>query len=149
MDVNLTVVLLSVFLVIAAFFSVSETAFFSLQSVRVHHLVESGAPNAQRLAKLKERPERFLSTVLFGNNLCNTAITALATMLALQLFGAEQQGLSVMVSTAAVTVGITCWERRPRRRWVRATQSACRCSSFASERFLTACCSHSPLACIP
>ncbi len=107
MDVNLTIILLSVFLLIAAFFSVSETAFFSLQSVRVHHLVESGAPNAQRLAKLKERPERFLSTVLFGNNLCNTAITALATTLALQLFGAENQGLSVLVSTAAVTVGIT------------------------------------------
>jgi putative hemolysin len=107
MDAGLTSILLAVFLGIAAFFSISETAFFALQSVKLHHLASSGSKNAQRIVRLKERPERFLSTVLFGNNLCNTAITALATTLAISLFGQERQGLSVLVATAAVTVGIT------------------------------------------
>ena len=106
MDANLTIVLLVVFLATSAFFSCSETAFFTLQSVRVHHLVTSKAKNAERLAKLKEQPERFLATMLLGNNLCNTAITALATTLAIEIVGPSHEGLGVAMATGLVTIAL-------------------------------------------
>jgi putative hemolysin len=65
------------------------------------HLVRSGRPGADRVSHIIQRPERFLATVLLGNNLVNTAAAALATVLALSLI--DNQGLSVLAATAGVT----------------------------------------------
>lgn len=105
MDIELTVVLLVLFLALSAFFSSSETAFFALQRVRVAHLVETGFPRADRLARLKDNPERFLSTILLGNNAVNLALASIATALAFDLLG-DSRGLSVIVATVVATVGI-------------------------------------------
>jgi putative hemolysin len=94
-------VLLIICLLLSAFFSGSETAFISLQKVRVHHLVDTKVRGARRVAKMMERPEKFLSTVLLGNNLVNTAAAALATYLAIRIWG-DQWG--VLISTILVTI---------------------------------------------
>ena len=94
-------VLLSVCLVLSAFFSASETAFIAFPRVRLIHLVKTGKPGIGRVSSLIERPEKFLSTVLLGNNLVNTGAAALATALAISLIGSEGWGL------LAATIGIT------------------------------------------
>lgn len=106
MDTQVTVILMALCLALSAFFSSSETAFFTLQGVRVHHMVASGVPNADRVERMKRQPERFLSTVLLGNNLVNTALAALATTLAFNLLGAERHGLGTIIATVAATIGI-------------------------------------------
>ncbi|SVA01366.1 uncharacterized protein METZ01_LOCUS54220, partial [marine metagenome] len=65
------------------------------------HLVRSGRSGADRVSHIIQRPERFLATVLLGNNLVNTAAAALATVLALNLI--NNKSLSVLVATAGVT----------------------------------------------
>ena len=65
------------------------------------HLVRIGRPGADRVSHIIQRPERFLATVLLGNNLVNTAAAALATVLALNLI--TNKSLSVLAATAAVT----------------------------------------------
>ena len=94
-------VLLIVCLFLSAFFSSSETAFIALQRVRVQNLVDTKVRGAKRVAKMMEKPEKFLSTVLLGNNLVNTAAAALATFLAIRLWG-EQWG--VLIATIVVTI---------------------------------------------
>jgi putative hemolysin len=86
----LYLVLLFICLILSAFFSGSETAFISLERFRVQHLVETKVRGAKRVAKMLERPDRFLSTILLGNNLVNTAAAALATILAVSVWGQEQ-----------------------------------------------------------
>ncbi|MEE8466489.1 MAG: hemolysin family protein [Dehalococcoidia bacterium] len=86
---------------LSGFFSASETAFIALPRARLMHLVRSGRPGAGRVSHIIQRPERFLATVLLGNNLVNTAAAALATVLALNLI--SDQTLSVLVATAGVT----------------------------------------------
>jgi len=93
--------LLVICLVLSGFFSASETAFIALPRARLMHLVRSGRPGADRVSHIIQRPERFLATVLLGNNLVNTAAAALATVLALSLI--DNQGLSVLAATAGVT----------------------------------------------
>ncbi len=100
---TLYLVLLIVCLFLSAFFSGSETAFISLQKVRVQHLVDTKVRGAKQVAKLMERPEKFLSTVLLGNNLVNTAAAALATFLAIRLWGAQW---GVLISTIVVTIAL-------------------------------------------
>ena len=65
------------------------------------HLVRSGRPGAERVSSIIQRPERFLATVLLGNNLVNTAAAALATVLALDLIA--NTSLAVLAATAGVT----------------------------------------------
>ena len=97
----LYLVLLIVCLVLSAFFSSSETAFISLERFRVQHMVDTKVKGATRVAKMLERPERFLSTILLGNNLVNTAVAALATILAISVWGEEQ---GVLIATIGVTI---------------------------------------------
>jgi len=94
-------VLLLVLLVLSAFFSSAETAFVSLQRVKVEHMVSTGVKGAKRVSKLIEYPERFLSTILLGNNLVNTAAAAIATVMAVSFWGQKQ---GVIIATAAVTI---------------------------------------------
>jgi len=86
-NIDLYVVLLAICLVFSAFFSGSETAFVSLQRVRVEHLVENKIRGAKRVSRIIARPERLLSTVLFGNTLVNAGATAIATALAIEFWG--------------------------------------------------------------
>ena len=94
-------VILIVCILLSAFFSGSETAFISLQKYRIQHLVEKKAKGASTVSRLINRPERLLSTVLFGNNLVNTAAAALATVLAISAWGTDK---GTVIATVTVTV---------------------------------------------
>ncbi|MBI4295093.1 MAG: HlyC/CorC family transporter [Chloroflexi bacterium] len=89
----LYLILIFVCLVFSAFFSSSETAFISLQRLRLKHLMTSGVAGANRVAKVLEKPERLLSTILLGNNLVNTAAATLGTLLAVALWGEARGAL--------------------------------------------------------
>ena len=74
-------------LLLSAFFSSAESAFLALPRLRIKYLIENGHKGAEWLAKAKDRPEKFLSTVLLGNNLVNVAAAALGTVMAVTAFG--------------------------------------------------------------
>jgi len=74
-------------LALSAFFSSAEAAFISLPKLRIRYLAESGVKGARQLAKAADRPERFLATVLLGNNLVNVAAATLGTIMAVAVFG--------------------------------------------------------------
>jgi len=93
-------VLLFVCLVLSVFFSSSETAFISLQRVRLEHLVNTHVKGAKRVARMIERPEKFLSTVLLGNTFVNTAAAALATALAITIWGER----GILIATIGLTI---------------------------------------------
>jgi putative hemolysin len=85
---------------LSAFFSSSETAFISLQKIRLDYLVKSKVRGAGRVARLIQRPERLLSIVLLGNTFVNTAAAALATAIALKQW--PNQG--VLIATIGLTI---------------------------------------------
>jgi putative hemolysin len=97
---TLYVVLFIVCLILSAFFSSSETAFISLQKVRVQHLIDNKVRGARLVSKMIAKPERLLSTILLGNNFVNTAAAALATALAIKFWPSQ----GVLISTIAVTI---------------------------------------------
>ena len=94
--------LLLLCLALSGFFSASETAFIAFPRARLMHLVDIGQPGAGRVAHLLHRPDKFLATVLLGNNLVNTAAAALGTVLAVSLIGNDL--LAVVVATFGVTL---------------------------------------------
>jgi putative hemolysin len=94
-------ILLVVLIFLSAFFSSAETAFLSLQRVRLQHQVQEGVPGAARVASLLERPQSLLSAILLGNNLVNTAAAAVGTAVATELITG---GGGVVAATIVMTV---------------------------------------------
>ena len=97
----LYLVLLFLCLAASAFFSSAETTFISLRKTQVRHMVETKVMGAEHIAKMTERPEKLLATVLLCNNFVNVAAATLGTMVAVSLFG-DQTGL--LVATIGVTI---------------------------------------------
>jgi putative hemolysin len=97
---TLYLALLIICLLLSAFFSSSETAFISLQRFRLEHMVNNKVTGARRVARMLEKPERLLSTILLSNNFVNTAAAALGTALAISLW--PEHG--IIIATVVVTV---------------------------------------------
>jgi putative hemolysin len=88
-------------LVLSAFFSSAESAFISVPRLRVHYLRESGVRRAPQLARILDRPERLLATVLLGNNLVNIAAATIGTIYSVATFGLPW---GPVIATGGVTV---------------------------------------------
>lgn len=95
-------VVMSVLLVLSAFFSSSEAALLSvLRTPRLAHLVSTGSASATRVARMLEEPGRLLTTILLGNNLVNVAFATLVTVSMLSFIADEE--IAVALATAVTT----------------------------------------------
>ncbi len=97
---------LSIFVVVACivfsgYFSATETAFSSLNRIRIKTMAEKGDKGAKLVFKLLENFDSLLSTILIGNNIVNIACASLATLLFVKWIGPEQ---GPTISTAVITV---------------------------------------------
>ncbi len=98
-----TLIILSIIcFILSAFFSGSEVALFSITRARVRTLVNEGRKGANALSALKADPDRFLITILIGNNIANVAAASMATALAIVFFGPT--GLAITVATGVVVI---------------------------------------------
>jgi len=86
-------------LLCSAFFSSSETGMLSLNRYRLRHQAKEGHRGAKRASVLLERPDRLLGTILVGNNFVNILASAIATVLAIKLWG--EAGIAI------ATIGLT------------------------------------------
>lgn len=95
---------LFVLLVCSAFFSASETAYSSLNKIRMRNYAEEGDKKAKRTLAVAENFDRLLSTILVGNNVVNMASASIATVLATALFGASGAAIATLVMTVLVLI---------------------------------------------
>jgi len=87
--------------IIYTFFNIAETALISLERYRLQTMVDEKVKGAQCVAKLLEKPERLLSTLLTGQNLMSTAAVSLGTVLAVSVWG---EGRGVVLATIILSV---------------------------------------------
>ncbi len=71
----------------SAFFSGAETAIFTSNPYRLHHLERKGDKKALLVLKLRKTPDELIGSILIGNNFVNIAASSLATLLFIQLLG--------------------------------------------------------------
>jgi Mg2+/Co2+ transporter CorB len=86
----------------SAFFSSSETGMMSLNRYRLRHLVKNRHRGAIKANKLLKRPDRLIGVILIGNNFVNILASAIATIIAVKIWG---QG-GIFIATAALTLVI-------------------------------------------
>lgn len=91
---------LALLIILAAFFSAAETALMAINRYRLRHKARLKLKYAILILKLLKRPDRLLGMILIGSNCANIIASALATLLAVSLFGEK----SVIISTILLTV---------------------------------------------
>ncbi|MCA9773969.1 MAG: HlyC/CorC family transporter [Myxococcales bacterium] len=86
---------------VSAFFSGSETAFTRLSPFKARELAQAGGFVGYAVARIIRSPTRMLSTILIGNNIVNVAAGAVASVVAVRMFGEET---GVLVATFGITL---------------------------------------------
>ena len=86
----------------SSFFSSAETAFSTLNRTRLKTQVESGSARAAMVSDILSSYSRMLTTILVGNNIVNISASALATVLATDIFGSWAVGIATGLLTVVV-----------------------------------------------
>lgn len=105
MDSSSIAMTAAVFLLVclSAYFSATETAFSSLNRIRLKSRADGGDQRAALTLRLAEDYDRLLSTILIGNNIVNITATTVGTVLFTKLVGTAY---GPTVSTVVLTVVI-------------------------------------------
>ncbi|OUQ58614.1 transporter [Flavonifractor sp. An112] len=99
---SLTMIVILILLVIlSAYFSATETAFTSLNRIRLKSKADAGNRRAALALKLVDQYDNLLSTILVGNNIVNLSASSLATVFFTE--GLRLQNGAV-ISTAVITI---------------------------------------------
>lgn len=102
MNVLLFSIAIVVLVMFSAFFSATETAFTSLNIIKIKNLAANGNKRAKRTLALAEDYDTLLSTNLIGNNIVNIASASIATLMFTDLL--KSQDLGATVSTIVMTI---------------------------------------------
>jgi len=97
MQLYIDVVILAVMLALSAFFAASEVAFLSISSVRLHALLEKRIPGAESLHRLRSNSRKVIIALLIGNNVVNIAASAIATSVAIGIWGESGLGIAIAI----------------------------------------------------
>ncbi len=100
---SLSILLIAILVALSAFFSSTETAFSSINRIRMQNYAEDGNEKAKLVLKIANQYDKALSTILIGNNIVNIASTAVATLFFTKLCGAER---GAAVSTVVMTLAV-------------------------------------------
>lgn len=95
---------LVVLIFLSAFFSASETAFSSMNVIRLKSWAEDGNERAAKTLAIHQEYDRFISAVLIGNNIVNIAASSLGTVLFTLYFMEYGATVSTIVMTIAVLI---------------------------------------------
>ncbi|MGA1002224.1 MAG: CNNM domain-containing protein, partial [Litorivicinaceae bacterium] len=96
--------ILLLLIVLSGFFSSSETGLMAINRVRLQHQAEEGSKAAARILSLLDRPDRLIGLILIGNNFVNILASAIATVLAVRVFGDAGVAIATGVLTLVILI---------------------------------------------
>ena len=99
-----TIVLFAVLLLFSGFFAATETAFLSVNKIKLKHLAAQGNKRAVLALKMMDMYDKFISTVSVGNNIVNILAAAIATVFFVGLFGAFGVTIATVVTTILMLI---------------------------------------------
>lgn len=89
--------------IMSGYFSATETAFTTINKLRVKTKADDGNKRAKLVLKLADNYDRLLTTILIGNNIVNILASSLATLLFISWCHGDSN-LGSILSTVAMTV---------------------------------------------
>ena len=103
-DLWIEITTLAILIGLSGFFSGLEVALVGIRKSKVVQLFNEGKKGSKALHKLKMNPSWMMSSVNLGNNLVNVGASALATTVAMRLFGNDGLGIAVGIMTFLILI---------------------------------------------
>lgn len=104
MNNNSILIILIILVLCYSFFSASETAFSSINRIKLKALANTGNKRAERTYELTEKFPQLLTTILIGNTIVNVVAASLATVLFTNILGGNGVAVSSVVMTLVIMV---------------------------------------------
>ena len=99
---------LIILVLLSAFFSSAETAFTTVNKIRIRTFEEEGRPRAALIRKIIEEPQKMLSAILIGNNFvilsASSLTTTKITRIMMNLGLASKSATAIGISSGVVTL---------------------------------------------
>lgn len=98
------IITLLVLVFLSAFFSSAETAFSTVNRVRLRTLAQENNKGAARVLTILDQYGKMLSAILIGNNIVNLSASSVATTLAIRVWGSHAVGIMTGALTFAILI---------------------------------------------
>ena len=98
------IIIILILLALSAFFSACETAFSTVNKIRLKNYAAKGNKKAEKALKIAESFEKALTAILVGNNIVNILSTSISTVLFTEMLGSGGVGAATVVMTVMVLV---------------------------------------------
>ena len=105
-DISIPALVISaaVLITLSTLFSISESAFLSVNKLRLRVRCRAGNKRALRVARLLKHKERMINTLLVSNDLVNVMLSAILTAFALKVFGSKAIAITTFATTLLLLV---------------------------------------------
>jgi len=102
LPIGVSLIILLLLIMLSGFFSGSETALMTLNRYRLRNLAKNGNKGAIKAAALLDKPDRLIGLILLGNNFVNILASAIATVLAMQIWG--DKGVAIVTGVLTLVI---------------------------------------------
>ena len=99
-----SIIAIIVLVFFSAKFSATETAFTSLNRIRMKNMANDGNQKAREVMELSENYDNLLSTILVGNNIVNIALSSISTVLFISIYPRYGATLATVFATVVVLI---------------------------------------------
>jgi len=96
--------LVAVLILLSMIFSASETAFTSINKLRIRVLRGKKEKNAVKIGRLLDSKNKLLNTNLIGNSAVNIGVTAILTALITELSGESAVATATFIATVLLLI---------------------------------------------
>ncbi|MDL0430578.1 HlyC/CorC family transporter [Marinobacter sp. TBZ242] len=97
-------IILAGLILLSAFFSSSETGMMSLNRYRLKHMAKTGHKGAKRAQALLNRTDQLIGVILIGNNFVNIFASAIATVIAIRIWGDAGIAIATVLLTIVILI---------------------------------------------
>ena len=104
MELTITIIAIVFLIVVSGIFSGTEAAFLAASKAKLHNKAKEGHERANLVARLKDKMEKVISTLLVCNNLVNILASSLATGLFISLFGDSGVAYATAIMTVLIVI---------------------------------------------
>jgi CBS domain containing-hemolysin-like protein len=98
------IILIIILVALSAFFSSAETAFTTVNRIKMRTLMEEGSKRAKTVLDIVDNSGKMLSAILIGNNIVNISVSALVTSFTIRVWGNAATGIATGILTVVILI---------------------------------------------
>lgn len=99
---RLSWIIIGVLYLFMAYFAVAETAFASVNKIKIRTALERGDSRGEKALQILENFDKMVTTVLIGTNITHLAVASLVTVIVTREFGLSAVAVGTIITTLAV-----------------------------------------------